>query len=109
MNSFYKKTNNYYPSCVVIHNTFLNSKSIKNSRNKILNKEYINKNVRQKKLLSFQFLIHTNEINKFSLNGIIVKKNKQYNLNNSITVRSLLSGKYVFVNFHLFSNGIRLM
>lgn len=108
MKSFYNKINNNYPSIREIENVFISKYNIKNSRNFVLNKKYINLNIRRNKLISFNFLIQTNELNKFRLNGIIKRKNKKNNLNNSITVKSLLSGVYVEVIFHLYSPGIRL-
>ncbi|MDF2698953.1 MAG: hypothetical protein K0Q49_509 [Haloplasmataceae bacterium] len=109
MNHFFLTKNNYYPSIHNIERILHNLHTLKNSRNKLIDNKYLKRNIRRKSLIGFQFLIFTNEVNKFYLNGIVIKKNKKNNLNNSVTVKSLLSGKQIKINFHLFSNSARLM
>jgi len=109
MQSLFTKINNNYPSIFLIEKIFLNKTIIKNSNNFILNKKYIDSNIRINKLINFYFLIQINEINKFNFDGRIIKKHKKYNLSNSVTARTLLSGKYVNITFHLCSPGIRIV
>src|SRR5688572_12890663 len=109
MSSFFKKKNNNYLKGISISNYLANLKPLKTIKNKLIDNNYVNKHIRRGEIINFQYLIYTNEINKFSLNGIIVRKNKKNNLNNSITVKSLISGNQVKFNFHLYSDGIRLL
>jgi ribosomal protein L19 len=109
MKSFFLKKNNNHISSHLISNYLTHLKQIKTNKNKIVNKSYVNKYIRRGEIINLQFLIYTNEVNKFSLNGIITKKNKKSNLNNSVTVKSLISGVQVKFNLHLYSDGIRLI
>jgi hypothetical protein len=109
MKSFFLKKNNNYLSSNSIASYLTGLKQIKTNKNKVINNTYINKYIRRGEIINLQFLIYTNEINKFSLNGIITKKNKKNNINNSLTVKSLISGVQVKFNLHLYSDGIRLI
>jgi ribosomal protein L19 len=109
MKNFYNKINNNHPSISKIEKIFISRFNIKNSKNFILNERYIDLNIRRNKLINFNFLIQTNELNKFRLNGIIKRKKKKNSINNSITARSLLSGIHIEVIFNLYSPGIRLI
>ncbi len=106
MKTFFKKINNNYPSINKIE-TLLDLK-IKTNKNININKKYLDLNIRRKKLINITFLVKTNEFNKFTLNGIIDKKKKKSNTNGTVTSKSLLSGVYVKMNFHLHSPVIRL-
>ena len=109
MKSLFVKRNNKYIKSHNISNYLMALKQIKTIKNKILDKNYIKKYIRRNEIINIQFLIITNEINKFSLNGIIFKKNKQNNLNNSLSIKSFISGVQVKFNIHLYSDGIRLI
>jgi ribosomal protein L19 len=109
MLSFFKKKNKNHIKHICLSKYLTNLKTIKTAKKKIINKTYIDKHIRKGEIINLQYLIYTNEINKFSLNGIVVRKNKKFNLNNSITVKSVISGNKVDFNFHLFSDGIRLL
>jgi hypothetical protein len=107
MKSLFVKKNNNFISTNNISSYLLHLKTNKN--NKISNKNYLNQNIRRGQIINLQFLINTNEINTFSLTGIIIKKSKQYNLNNSVTAKALISGSVVKYNVHLYSDALRLL
>lgn len=110
MKNIYKKINNQFPSINEIQKNILEFRNVKHVKNSVsVNNKYMDRNVRRKRSLEVLFLIHTNEVSKFSLFGYVKKKKKKYNLNSSITIRTILSGKYVNFNFHPFSPGIRLL
>jgi hypothetical protein len=109
MKNIYKKINNKFPSSSIIQQNILKFTEIKHGKNKLIDKNYISRKIRKNNVLEVLFLIHTNEINKFSSFGTIKKKKKKLNLNSSITIQTILSGKRIKFNFHPFSPGIRLL
>ncbi len=109
MKNIYRKINNKFPSMELIQQNILSFKGIQHSKNKLIDKNYISRKIRKNNTLEVVFLIHTNEINKFSLFGTIKRKKKKINLNSSITIQTILSGKRIKFNFHPFSPGIRLL
>jgi hypothetical protein len=107
MKYLYIKKNNNYISVNEIEQSIRSIKQVKKKNNIIINSNYIKHNIRKGSSINLSVLGYTNDINIFSYSGIIKKKNKKNNINNSTTIKALISGKYVELNIHLFSDNIR--
>ena len=108
MKSIFLKNNIKYPSIEKIEEVIRKLKQVKKSSGINVNNIYIKSNIRRGSILNLLLLSYNSDVNVFEIGGIIKKKNKKNNINNSITLKMRTSGVDVYINLHLYFDGMRL-